>query len=209
MPRRAHDGMEPSIARVTGARTVPVPRARQHSGGVRPSGRDVRSSDTTSGSSDRGRQRASLTPKMAIAWSRAPRHILYISVSLAIGAAAAMPIVACSMRDGPDGEPAPPAHAKPDDSTRIPAPPLPPAPAASAQPRAQETSPATSSESEPPGSDVDPFGLHEDDPDAESEVPRRLARGRKGRPIEIVLRSSPPGAVAAVDGVTIGPTPLL
>ncbi len=146
---------------------------------------------------------------MAIAWSRAPRHILYISVSLAIGAAAAMPIVACSMRDGPDGEPAPPAHAKPDDSTRIPAPPLPPAPAASGQPRAQETSPATSSESEPPGSDVDPFGLHEDDPDAESEVPRRLARGRKGRPIEIVLRSSPPGAVAAVDGVTIGPTPSL
>jgi len=30
---------------------------------------------------------------------------------------------------------------------------------------------------------------------------------RAGRPIDIVLRSSPPGATAAVDGVPIGPTP--
>ncbi|HTE55548.1 MAG TPA: hypothetical protein VK698_32060 [Kofleriaceae bacterium] len=58
----------------------------------------------------------------------------------------------------------------------------------------------TAAESAPPG-------FHLDDPDVEYDVPRRPTRGRKGRPIEVVLRSSPPGAVAAVDGVTLGPTP--
>ncbi len=43
----------------------------------------------------------------------------------------------------------------------------------------------------------------------EYEIPRRGSRPRKGRTIQIVLRSSPPGAVAAVDGVAVGPTPTL
>jgi hypothetical protein len=55
----------------------------------------------------------------------------------------------------------------------------------------------------------DPSSFHLDDPDVEYEVPRRSSRSRRGRQIEIVLRSSPPGAVAAVDGVAIGPTPSL
>ena len=37
--------------------------------------------------------------------------------------------------------------------------------------------------------------------------PARSTAGRPARPIDIVLRSSPPGATAAVDGVPIGPTP--
>ena len=43
----------------------------------------------------------------------------------------------------------------------------------------------------------------------EYEIPRRGSRPRKGPTIQIVLRSSPPGAVAAVDGVAVGPTPTL
>jgi hypothetical protein len=38
-------------------------------------------------------------------------------------------------------------------------------------------------------------------------APARPAQGRAARPIDIVLRSSPSGATAAVDGVPIGPTP--
>jgi hypothetical protein len=37
--------------------------------------------------------------------------------------------------------------------------------------------------------------------------PARPAQGRAARPIDIVLRSSPAGATAAVDGVPVGPTP--
>ena len=37
--------------------------------------------------------------------------------------------------------------------------------------------------------------------------PVRAPAARAARPIDIVLRSSPPGATAAVDGVPIGPTP--
>jgi hypothetical protein len=42
---------------------------------------------------------------------------------------------------------------------------------------------------------------------AAGPAPARLTPGRPARPIDIVLRSSPPGATAAVDGVPIGPTP--
>ncbi len=38
---------------------------------------------------------------------------------------------------------------------------------------------------------------------------RRPSAGRKSRALELVLRSTPPGAVAAVDGVSVGPTPAL
>jgi hypothetical protein len=44
------------------------------------------------------------------------------------------------------------------------------------------------------------------DREATEQPPARPAAGRS-RPIDIVLRSSPPGATAAVDGVPIGPTP--
>lgn len=49
--------------------------------------------------------------------------------------------------------------------------------------------------------------FHLDGADIEYEGGRRDARPRKGRPIELVLRSTPPGAIAAIDGVAIGPTP--
>jgi hypothetical protein len=52
-------------------------------------------------------------------------------------------------------------------------------------------------------------GFHLDQPDIEYEPDRRDDRPRRSRPIEIVLRSTPPGAMAAVDGVAIGPTPTL
>lgn len=36
---------------------------------------------------------------------------------------------------------------------------------------------------------------------------RRPLSNRPGRPIDVILRSSPPGAEASVDGVGLGPTP--
>jgi hypothetical protein len=49
--------------------------------------------------------------------------------------------------------------------------------------------------------------FHLDGADVEYEAARRDARPQKGRSIELVLRSTPPGAVAAIDGIPIGPTP--
>jgi hypothetical protein len=40
-----------------------------------------------------------------------------------------------------------------------------------------------------------------------SRVPTRPATPRASRPIDVILRSSPPGAVVAVDGVQVGTTP--
>jgi hypothetical protein len=57
-------------------------------------------------------------------------------------------------------------------------------------------------------SEADPSAFHLDDSEVEYDVPRR-PRARKGRPIEVTLRSSPAGAVAAVDGVIIGSTPAM
>ena len=55
-------------------------------------------------------------------------------------------------------------------------------------------------------------GVHLDDdvppappPPAVGPTPPRP--GAHGKPIDVVLKSSPPGAMAAVDGVQIGPTP--
>lgn len=58
----------------------------------------------------------------------------------------------------------------------------------------------------PPG--VDPSTVHLDDYSGTHRpvTPAPLA-GRDRRAIDVTLRSSPPGAVAAVDGVSIGPTP--
>lgn len=55
---------------------------------------------------------------------------------------------------------------------------------------------------------VDPSGVHIDD---DSTAPAPIVRNppRVARRLEILLRSSPPGALAAVDGVTIGATPIL
>ena len=52
-------------------------------------------------------------------------------------------------------------------------------------------------------------GFHLDDAEVEYEPTRRPPAGRKSRALELVLRSTPPGAVAAVDGITVGPTPSL
>nr|MBA3542056.1 PEGA domain-containing protein [Deltaproteobacteria bacterium] len=49
-------------------------------------------------------------------------------------------------------------------------------------------------------------GAHLDDDGSGAPVVRAKAT-RTGRPIEVTLRSSPPGAEAYVDGVKLGPTP--
>lgn len=49
--------------------------------------------------------------------------------------------------------------------------------------------------------------FHLDGADIEYEAARRDVRPHKGRLIELVLRSTPSGAIAAMDGVPIGPTP--
>jgi hypothetical protein len=64
-----------------------------------------------------------------------------------------------------------------------------------------------------PAGKPDPTGsgrsgeFHLDGADIEYEAARRDPRPQKGRPIELVLRSTPPGAIAAIDGIPIGPTP--
>lgn len=45
------------------------------------------------------------------------------------------------------------------------------------------------------------------DPDPTLRVPNKAPRNRPTRPIDIILKSSPPGASAAVDGVVVGHTP--
>jgi hypothetical protein len=159
---------------------------------------------------------------MAIVQPRAPRHILYILVALAA-------LAACEEREADDPRPATEERAPTDsdgDSDRstgqsasppsAPAhqsasapsaagpvagqPAWPPNPSAGQSASASPTSPTT----------TDPeSGFHLDDPEVEYELPRRQSRQRKGPTIQIVLRSSPPGAVAAVDGVAVGPTPTL
>ncbi len=45
------------------------------------------------------------------------------------------------------------------------------------------------------------------DPDPTRRAPAKPPRNRSARPIDIILKSSPPGADAAVDGVIVGRTP--
>ena len=53
---------------------------------------------------------------------------------------------------------------------------------------------------------IDPGNtLHLDDDVVKRPAP--TGPSRQGKPIDIILRSTPSGAVAAVDGVTVGPTP--
>ncbi|NVB78000.1 MAG: PEGA domain-containing protein [Kofleriaceae bacterium] len=55
-------------------------------------------------------------------------------------------------------------------------------------------------------SGVDPSGMHLDD-DSPRVVQQQQQPNRPGRPIDVTLRSTPPGAQVAVDGVVIGNTP--
>jgi hypothetical protein len=50
-------------------------------------------------------------------------------------------------------------------------------------------------------------GFHLDDAPAPRPGGRNAARDRK--PVQLLLRSTPAGAIAAVDGVRLGPTPVL
>jgi hypothetical protein len=67
-------------------------------------------------------------------------------------------------------------------------------------PRAE---PATADRSVAPAADPSAPPRVDRDPAPPAERPAQA----RTRPIDIVLRSSPPGATAAVDGVPIGPTP--
>ncbi len=56
---------------------------------------------------------------------------------------------------------------------------------------------------------VDPAGAHlDDDPDSPGPL-KTFKAPHNARQLEILLRSTPPGALAAVDGVAIGQTPIL
>ena len=56
---------------------------------------------------------------------------------------------------------------------------------------------------------VDPAGAHlDDDPDQPGPL-KPFKAPHNARQLEILLRSTPPGALAAVDGVAIGQTPIL
>jgi hypothetical protein len=143
---------------------------------------------------------------MAIVQPRAPRHILYIGSALL----AAVALAGCAERDEPEDRVSEPANSRAGSaasaqppSTAVEPRPMPPQPASSVS-----AAPAPASPAQPPPA-TEPSGFHLDDPDVEYEIPRRSQRPRKGRTVQLVLRSSPPGAVAAVDGVALGPTPAL
>jgi hypothetical protein len=53
----------------------------------------------------------------------------------------------------------------------------------------------------------DPSGMHLDDGVAPHQVAPTPPPNRPGRPIDVTLRSTPPGAQVAVDGTVIGTTP--
>jgi hypothetical protein len=55
--------------------------------------------------------------------------------------------------------------------------------------------------------DVDPGGMHMDESVPSSSVMPAQQPSRPGKPIDVTLRSSPPGAQVAVDGTVIGNTP--
>jgi hypothetical protein len=161
---------------------------------------------------------------MAIVQSRCPRHIIYyVLAALAALSAPALPacseselsepsalgrekVVARGASPGRDPSPDPRRAANPTAANPTATSTPDPAATSAADPTATHPTPepAPGAPSEPDTSD-----FHLDDAEVEYEVPRRPARPRKGRPIEVMLRSSPPGAVAAVDGVTVGPTPAI
>jgi hypothetical protein len=141
---------------------------------------------------------------MAIVASRVLRRVI-VGVML-VGTA-----VACSGRDDPKRGASPAKVREPGNRSEAPPPTI-----EDARSSPDERPPATARDPSDRGSkrvdtagDVgpQPSPYHLDDTDVEYEPTRREARARRGRPIELVLRSSPPGAMAAVDGVTVGPTP--
>lgn len=130
---------------------------------------------------------------MAVVEFRAPRHILYYVLAALLGSA-----LACAE---------PESEVEPANAPRVAEKPKPTAPVTAPTPTPAPAHEAAPPDAPQPNATDDASAYHLDDPEVEYEVPRRPSRSRKGRPIEIVLRSSPPGAVAAVDGVTIGVTP--
>jgi hypothetical protein len=146
---------------------------------------------------------------MAIVRPRAPRHILYIGPALLALGLTILALTGCTETEEPDRAR---SAAKPDKSAPGTAPTLQPDTRAVEPPRAPQTassapaSPPSSPSPSPPGTEP---SFHLDDSEVEYEIPRRTTRPRKGRTVQLVLRSSPPGAVAAVDGVALGPTPAL
>ena len=58
----------------------------------------------------------------------------------------------------------------------------------------------------PPG-EIDPTPSFHLDPDPDSSESPSVARRHRPRPIELILRSTPPGATASVDGRPVGKTP--
>ncbi|HEY5925216.1 MAG TPA: PEGA domain-containing protein [Kofleriaceae bacterium] len=55
--------------------------------------------------------------------------------------------------------------------------------------------------------DIDPTGVHMDDDVAARPMPPQPSPSRPGKPIDVTLRSTPPGAQVAVDGTVLGNTP--
>jgi hypothetical protein len=71
----------------------------------------------------------------------------------------------------------------------------------------RDAGPAAVGDPPPAGGSGEQF--HLDGADVEYEAAKHDARPRKSRPIELILRSTPSGAIAAVDGVAVGPTPAI
>ena len=137
---------------------------------------------------------------MVNAWSRGVGPLL-----LAVGVSGIA--LACSERDAATNTDSRRIESPPADRTSPEKPSQPvtePLHAAKPAVQARDGGPVTPSE---PGSSSASSEFHLDGADIEYEGGRRDARPRKGRPIELVLRSTPSGAIAAIDGVTIGPTP--
>ncbi len=136
---------------------------------------------------------------MASAWSRALGSLLFAPVVLGTA-------LACSERDAPTT-----TDDRPDQQRAA----ARPVPAGSSSTDA-ERAPATLARSRDAGPDngsdqgngaASGEQFHLDGADVEYEAARHDARPRKSRPIELILRSTPAGAIAAVDGVPVGPTP--
>jgi len=136
---------------------------------------------------------------MVNVWSRGVGPLL-----LAVGVSGIA--LACSERDAATNTDSRRVESPPTDSTSPegPAPSAEPPHAAKPSVEARDGGPASPPE---PGTSSAASEFHLDGANIEYEGARRDARPRKGRPIELVLRSTPSGAIAAIDGVTIGPTP--
>ena len=93
-------------------------------------------------------------------------------------------LVGCGSKE----EPAPPPVVVPVDAAPLPI--TPPAPGVTELPAYDPTS-----------------GAHLDGKEPAPTAPAARPRNRNARTIGIILRSTPPGAIAAVDGQPIGPTP--